>query len=157
MSIVIAFIGGPVDGQLSAIPNDGPPPLYLIPTFPAVATLLDDPLTPTPMRAAEYEPVLAAGWPSRNDSGHYLYRYRGTPEPPHPQQARPTPGLEELAVMRRDPPASAYPDSRSHLLACRTRYSLYRDTVLTPEERAAIDGVTVAHMRAALRERHRPA
>lgn len=156
MSITMVFVGGPADGRLLTIPDDQPPPLYLIPLVPPVAELFTTAVPqPTLTRAAEYEPVWENGWPSRDDSGAVRYRYRGTPAPPHLVQSRPTPNLDELASMVRDPEPAAYSTSAEHLLACRIRYSLRRDARLSPDERACTDAVTLAHMRAALAERRR--
>lgn len=147
MSIAITFVGGPADGILMAIPYDQPPPLWRMPITPSITELvLDDLADPITLRAAEYEPLREKGQQSFDREGHYRYRYRGTPEPPHPGQTRPTPTVDELAEMFRDPPRTAYLDSRSHLLACRTRFSLRRDARLNPEERAAVDRLTLGHV-----------
>jgi hypothetical protein len=66
---------------------------------------------------------------------------------PHPRQTRPTPTVDELAAMTRDPQRTAYPDTRSHLLACRTRHSLRRDAGLNPEEKDVMLDVTWARIR----------
>lgn len=150
MSIAITFAGGPADGRLMAIPDDRPPLMYRIPLTPSITDLFRiDPLSDdfAPMPIAEYEPLRENGWPRRNDDGAYLYGYRGTPAPPHPPQPRPTPTVDELAAMTRDPQRTAYPDIRSHLLACRTRHSLRRDAGLNPEEKDVMLAVTWAHIR----------
>lgn len=82
MGITIRFIGGPADGQLLAIPNETPPPLYLIPLDPSVAELFSTDLDPLPMRTAEYQPQYANGWPRRADDGALLYEHRVPPVTP---------------------------------------------------------------------------
>lgn len=159
MGLSIILSGGPADGRRVEIPNDQPPPLYLIPIVAPLnfSLLTIDPFLPSPTRVAEYEPVLAAGgWPSRSDDGSIRYRHRGTPEPLHPGQRRPSPTLDELAELRTDPPVTSYPSNEAHLLACRTRHSLSRDARLNPEEWAAVREVILADVVAALRERHMP-
>lgn len=156
MSIAITFVGGPADGQLLAVPDDRPPPLYLIPIAPTITELFSNPGELLMPRVAEYEPILEHGRPSFNGEGHYRYRYRGTPEP-HVPQSQPTPTVDDLAVMVRDPARAAYLNNPAHLLACRTRYSLRRDCRLNPEEQAAIDAATWAHVRGELGKRRRPA
>lgn len=146
--ITITFVGGPADGRTYAIPNSRPPLVYLIPIEQPIASLFSaDAFDLQPMRAAEYEPLLDNGWPSRTSDGTYRYGYRATPEPPHPGQSQPTPTLDELAAMHADPPRTAYPDSRSHLLACRTRYSLRRDARMSEAERQIIAAATWDHIR----------
>jgi hypothetical protein len=156
VSIAIILIGGPADGTLLAIPDDRPPPLYLIPITSSITELsLYGPDEPFPLRAAEYQLLLEHGRPAFDGEGHYRYQYRGTPSPPHPGQTRPTPTVDELAEMFRDPLRSAYPDSRAHLLACRTRFSLRRDARLNPEERTAANRPALEHALSALDERRR--
>jgi hypothetical protein len=156
VSIHLDLIGGPADGQSFAVPDDQPPYLWRVPIPAPIADLFRDLSELVMPRVAEYEPLLEGGWRSITDEGHHRYRYRGTPEP-HVRQSRPTPTVDELAVMVRDPARTAYPSGAAHLLACRTRFSLNRDGRLNPEERAAIDTVAWAHVRGALEERRRGA
>ncbi|MER5843665.1 hypothetical protein ABT099_25920 [Streptomyces prasinus] len=79
MDITIRFVGGPADGQTFAIPEETPPPLYLIPVAPPVSELFASALEPTPIRKAEYEPLWENGWPRRADDGAYLYQHRAAP------------------------------------------------------------------------------
>ena len=155
MGMTITFVGGPADGRQMAIPNDEPPWTYFVPIErPFVAGLLTlGILDYTPPQAAEYEPLTENGWLSRADDGSVRYRYRGTPEPLHCGQKRPTPTLDELAGMFNDPPPSAYPSSRAHLLACRTRHSLWRDARLNREEEAVVMAGFLADVRAELAKR----
>jgi hypothetical protein len=155
--ININLVGGPDDGRSIAVPNDVPPLMYLIPIEQPIACLdFDSPLDLLqPLRTAEYRPVADRfGRLSRTDDGAYRYAYRNTFEPPHSGQSRPTPTLEELAEMRHEPPLAAYPDKPSHLLACRTRYSLRRDARPNEEERAVSRRITLEHAQEMLRERH---
>jgi hypothetical protein len=158
MAMTIILSGGPADGRQVTIPNDQPPPLYLIPIVaPLSFSLISmDPFEVSPTRCAEYEPVYEHGWPSRPDDGAVRYRHRGTPEPLHPGQRRPTPTLDELAAMFAEPPVTSYRSNEAHLLACRTRFSLRREARMTEEERGAFNAVVMAHAMAALRERHMP-
>jgi hypothetical protein len=157
VNIAITLVGGPADGREVIVPDAAPPFVYKVALPKPLTTLLAGGALDLPQRSysvAQYGPVLADGWPSVTDDGRYRYRFLGMEEEPH-VQARPTPSLEALAALRHEPPASAYPDARAHLLACRTWYSLRRDAALGPEERAARDQVVVEHVRAALDERHR--
>lgn len=79
MGIAIRFVGGPADGRTLTIPNEDPPPLYLIPTPPPLAELLTASLSPTPIPKAEYEPIHENGWPRRADDGAFLYGHRPAP------------------------------------------------------------------------------
>jgi hypothetical protein len=79
MSLTIRFMGGPVDGRTSAIPDASPPPLYFIPLAPSVAELMDVSLEPSPIRKAEYEPQIEGGLFRLGDDGAYLYRHRAVP------------------------------------------------------------------------------
>ncbi|MFF9118223.1 hypothetical protein ACF09Y_21935 [Streptomyces massasporeus] len=79
MSIEIRFVGGPADGRTYAIPDDAPPPLYLIPLAHPIGELFASSLEPSPMQKAEYEPVWENGWPRRADDGAYLYQHRAAP------------------------------------------------------------------------------
>lgn len=79
MRIEITFVGGPADGRTYAIPEDAPPPLYLIPLAPPVSELFSSSLEPSPIQKAEYEPLLENGWPRRTDDGAYLYQHRAVP------------------------------------------------------------------------------
>jgi hypothetical protein len=150
--IEIELVGGPADGRILAIRNDQPPPLYRIPipSGPLPGFFLhpgEDPDYMPSLTAAEYEPIRENGWPSRTDDGTYRYQYRGTPQPPHPGQRRPTPTVDELAAMTCDPAPTAYPNTRAHLLACRTRHSLRRDARLTRQEQDAVNAVFWDHIR----------
>lgn len=158
MGLTITLLGGPADGRRVAIPNDEPPPLFFIPIAAPLSFSFDlsDMFEASATRLAEYEPVYEYGWPSRTDDGSVRYRHRGTPEPLHPGQRRPSPTLDELAELVRDPLPSSYPSNEAHLLACRTRHSLQRDARQNPEERAALDVVTWAHINGELRKRHMP-
>jgi hypothetical protein len=142
--MTIALVGGPADGRQFAIPNDEPPFRYYVPIERPLVIDLGSPDPPdftACLERAEYEPLLVNGWLSRADDGAIRYRYAGTPEPPHPGQRRPTPTLDELAGMYRDPPRTCYPTHRAFLLACRTRYSLERDSRLNEQEqRVAMKG-----------------
>lgn len=157
MALTIILSGGPADGRRVAIPNDVPPSLYFIPLAAPLAFSFDlkDMAEASATRLAEYEPVYEYGWPSRTDDGSIRYRHRGTPEPLHPGQRRPSPTLEELAELVRDPLPSAYPSNEAHLLACRTRHSLRRDARLNPEEQAVWHAVAWADMMGAVEERRR--
>ncbi|MFD4547326.1 hypothetical protein [Streptomyces sp. NPDC058466] len=79
MGIEIRLVGGPADGRTYAIPDDAPPPLYLIPLPPSLADLLTRSLEPSPTEKAEYEPQWEGGWPRRADDGAYLYQHRAAP------------------------------------------------------------------------------
>lgn len=80
MSIEIRFVGGPADGRTFAIPDDVPPPLYLIPLAPPISELFPSGrVEPAPIRKAEYEPLRENGWPRRADDGAYLYQHRAAP------------------------------------------------------------------------------
>ena len=158
MPTSIVLIGGPADGRTYDLPDDQPPPLWLVPApAPITRALFDPALALAPVPVAEYQPRWEYGAPSRDDTGAYRYEHRGTPPPPHPRHDRPTPTLDELADMTRDPTPAAYPDARAHLLACRTRHSLRRDAHLTPTETAAANAVALADIRRALAERRRQA
>lgn len=85
MDVTIRFVGGPADGRTFAIPDEAPPPLYLIPVAPSVSELFSS--EPTPTRAAEYEPLREHGWPRRADDGAYLYRHRAAPLAPEERDA----------------------------------------------------------------------
>jgi hypothetical protein len=87
VSIEIRFIGGPADGRIYAIPDEQPPPLYLIPVPPSITELYSASTEPTPTRAAEYEPLRESGWPRRADDGAYLYQHRPAPVSPEEQRA----------------------------------------------------------------------
>lgn len=87
MSIEIRFVGGPADGRTYAIPDDAPPPLYLIPLAPPISELFTSPLEPTPIQKAEYEPLRENGWPRRADDGAYLYQHRAVPPTPEERDA----------------------------------------------------------------------
>jgi hypothetical protein len=137
MGMTIALVGGPADGRRFDIPNDEPPFRYYVPIerpFTFDLTNPDSPFEFARLDRAEYEPMLEHGWLSRADDGAIRYRYCTPPAPLHPGQSQPSPSLEELAAMPRDPMPVAYPDHRSFLLACRTRYSLRRDADANPEE-----------------------
>ncbi|MGY0023732.1 hypothetical protein ACVHNB_32780 [Streptomyces sp. YJ-C3] len=82
MTIQLRFIGGPADGRTYEIPDEAPPPLYLIPIVPSASEPLTAHLEPTPTNAAEYEPLRDAGWPRRADDGAFLYRHRVPPVTP---------------------------------------------------------------------------
>jgi hypothetical protein len=146
MSIAIALIGGPADGRDIILPDNAPPYRYRVVIEKPLAVILglDDPfdITNRPYSVAEYEPILEQGWPSLTDDGRYRYGYHGMEPEPHPRQSRPTPTVDELATMTRDPQPTAYPDGRSHLLGCRVRHSLRRDARLSPEEQRAVNAVT---------------
>ncbi|MFE2045720.1 hypothetical protein ACFXAZ_33355 [Streptomyces sp. NPDC059477] len=79
MTITIQFIRGPADGRTLTIPDDEPPPLYLIAVTPPVTDLLADSLDVSLVEKAEYEPLLELGWPRRVDDGAFLYRHRPAP------------------------------------------------------------------------------
>ncbi|OUD04726.1 hypothetical protein [Streptomyces swartbergensis] len=80
MSIEIRFVGGPADGRTYAIPDDTPPPLYLIPIAPPISELFPNGrVEPSPIQKAEYEPLRQDGWPRRADDGAYLYKHRAAP------------------------------------------------------------------------------
>ncbi|WP_328336699.1 hypothetical protein [Streptomyces violaceus] len=87
MSIEIRFVGGPADGRTYAIPDDAPPPLYLIPLAPPISDLFAGSLEPSPIRKAEYEPLRQDGWPRRADDGAYLYQHRAAPVSPEGREA----------------------------------------------------------------------
>lgn len=87
MSIEIRFVGGPADGRTYAIPDEEPPPLYLIPVAPPLSSLFAAPSEPTPTRAAEYELLRQDGWPRRADDGAYLYQHRAAPLTPEERDA----------------------------------------------------------------------
>lgn len=82
MGVTIRFLGGPADGRTYEIPNDVPPPLYLIPISPPLAELFNASVDPTPTKHAEYEPSRENGWPRRADDGALLYQYRVPPVTP---------------------------------------------------------------------------
>lgn len=153
----MVMVGGPADGRTFTLAADEPPMQWRVVIEQSVTLFPCDPLDFSVPPVADYRLLLEQGWPSRTDDGAYRYGYVSTPAAPHYGQSRPTPMLDELAGMTRDPSPAAYPDGRAHLLACRTRHSLRRDDRLTPAERAAVDEITLEHVRAALRERHRPA
>lgn len=94
----IRFVGGPADGRTLTIPDDQPPPIYLVPIVPPVSALLASPLESEQLRAAEYEPQLQDGWPCRADDDAYLYVHRAAPVSPE-ERAR-------LERARRDAQAS---------------------------------------------------
>jgi hypothetical protein len=79
VSVEIRFVGGPADGRTYAIPDEEPPPLYLIPVAPPVGELFARSLEPSPTRTTEYELIWEGGWPRRADGGAYLYRHRAAP------------------------------------------------------------------------------
>ncbi|MEU8642207.1 hypothetical protein AB0C91_09850 [Streptomyces sp. NPDC048674] len=79
MGLTIRFVGGPADGQTSAIPNASPPPVYFIPLGPSIADLMDTSMEFTPIREAEYEPQIEGGLFRLGDDGAYLYRHRAVP------------------------------------------------------------------------------
>jgi hypothetical protein len=80
VSIEIRFVGGPADGRTFAIPDDVPPPLYLIPLAPSISELFPSGrVEPSPIQKAEYEPLWEHGWPRRADDGAYLYQHRAAP------------------------------------------------------------------------------
>jgi hypothetical protein len=79
VGIAIRLVGGPADGRSFPIPDEQPPPLYLIPTPPPLAALLAGPFEPAVTSAAEYEPLRDSGWPRRADDGAYLYGHRPAP------------------------------------------------------------------------------
>lgn len=88
MSIQIRFVGGPADGRTMTIPNDEPPPLYLVPQPPSVGDLLTAAAAePTSIPVAEYEPFRDGGWPRRGDDGTYLYGHRPAPVTPEARRA----------------------------------------------------------------------
>ncbi|MGW2048514.1 hypothetical protein ACWCPF_25530 [Streptomyces sp. NPDC001858] len=87
MSITIRLVGGPADGRTLPVSDDEPPWRYLIPLPTSVADLLSTSLEPDPIPAAEYEPILSGGWPSRADDGAYLYQHRVPPVTPEQRQA----------------------------------------------------------------------
>lgn len=87
MGITIRFVGGPADAQTFAIPDETPPPRYLIPLAPSIADLMSSALEPAPTRAAEYEPLRENGWPRRADDGAYLYQHRAAPLTPEERDA----------------------------------------------------------------------
>lgn len=86
MGIEIRFVGGPADGRTLTIPDDSPPPLYLIPEAKPLAALFADP-GPSITRAAEYEPLREDGWPRREDDGAYLYAHRPAAVTPEERRA----------------------------------------------------------------------
>ena len=102
MSIAIRFVGGPADGRSLQVSGDEPPWMYRIPLEPSLADFVTAPLEYRPLQVAEYEPVLADGWPSRADDGAYLYRHRA---------ARLTPE-ERLALEQRRREAQAAAEAR---------------------------------------------
>ncbi|MBR8638563.1 hypothetical protein KEF29_02935 [Streptomyces tuirus] len=87
MSIEIRFVGGPADGRTYAIPDDSPPPRYLIPIAPSVSDLFANSLEPSPIQTAEYEPLRQDGWQRRADDGAYLYQHRAIPPTPEERKA----------------------------------------------------------------------
>jgi hypothetical protein len=91
MGVTIRFIGGPADGRTYAIPNETPPPLYLIPIAPPLAELFSTSIEPTLTKTAEYQPLHDGGWPRRADDGAFLYQHRVPPVTP-----------EERARLERD-------------------------------------------------------
>ena len=158
MGMTIALVGGPADGRQFAISDDHPPFRYYVPIERPLVIDLSEPsnpfdFMPSFLERAEYEPMLENGWLSRADDGAIRYRYAGTPEPPHPGQQRPSPTLDELAGMHRDPGRSAYPDHQSFLLACRTRYSLRRDAEMNPQEQRVVMAGFMAWARTELAKR----
>lgn len=155
MGLTITLLGGPADGRTFPIPDERPPYMWRVPLVQPVA-LLADPSEYEGPSIADYQPTFKDGHFSRADDGSLIYGYRGMEELPHRGQCRPSPILEELAAMFRDPPATSYPSRADHLLACRTRHSLQRDERQNPEERAALDVVTWAHINGELRKRHMP-
>ncbi|MFJ4356943.1 hypothetical protein ACIP25_11800 [Streptomyces massasporeus] len=86
MSIEIRFVGGPADGRTYAIPDDAPPPLYLIPLAPSPGELFASSLEPSPIQKAEYEPLWQDGWLRRADDGAYLYQHRAAPPTPEERE-----------------------------------------------------------------------
>jgi hypothetical protein len=156
MGITITLVGGPADGQSMTIPQDEPPWTYFVPIYePFEAGLITAGFDTPQMALAEYEPMRVGGWLSRDDDGTVRYSYRGTPAPIHTGQKRPSPSLEELAEMYRDPPPSSYPDGPSHLLACKVRFSLRRDARLNEAEKAVMLAGSWARIKAELAERRR--
>lgn len=87
MSRTIRFVGGPADGQTTAIPDASPPPLYFIPLATSIAELMDASLDPGPIRKAEYEPQFSDGRFQVGDDGAYLYRHRVAPLTPQERDA----------------------------------------------------------------------
>lgn len=77
--ITIRLVGGPADGQTLAIPDQAPPPLYLVPLSP-LGDLFTSSLEPSPIQTAEYEPLRGDGdLPRIADDGVYLYEHRAAP------------------------------------------------------------------------------
>lgn len=161
MSIVITLVGGPADGRDIPIPDTMPPFSYRV-AVPAPPSALfgfasPDHLLDPPSPAytvAEYRPLLVEYMPSLTDDGRYRYEYVGDDMPLHPAQRRPSYTVDELAEAGRGPlPRSAYPSHREWLLAHRIRDSLHRDARLNDEERAAVNEVTVWHVRVEVRRR----
>jgi hypothetical protein len=79
VDVTIRFVGGPADGRTFAIPDDAPPPLYLIPLAPSITELLTASPEPSPTQKAEYELLWQNGRPRRADDGAYLYQHRAAP------------------------------------------------------------------------------
>jgi hypothetical protein len=79
VSTTIRFVGGPADGRTLEIPDEAPPPLYLIPLAPPLSELFASSLEPSPMQKAEYEPLRQNGRPRTGDDGAYLYKHRAAP------------------------------------------------------------------------------
>jgi hypothetical protein len=50
MGITIRFVGGPADGRTYEIPDENPPPLYLIPVAPSLSELFASSLEPSPIQ-----------------------------------------------------------------------------------------------------------
>lgn len=87
MTVTIRFVGGPADGRTMAIPDQTPPPLYLIPPPPTITDLLAVSISPEPMRAAEYEPLRDAFGPRLADDGAYLYGHKAKPLTPEERRS----------------------------------------------------------------------
>ena len=87
MTVTIRFVGGPADGRTMTIPNEMPPPLYLIPILPTITDLLAASVSPEPTRTAEYEPLRDAFGPRLADDGAYLYGHRAKPPTPEEQRS----------------------------------------------------------------------
>lgn len=90
MSVRIRFVGGPADGRSFTLPDEHPPPLYLVALPRPLPELLAEPAGPpafTPIPAAEYEPLRENGWLRRADDGTYLYGQRVAPVTPEARRA----------------------------------------------------------------------
>lgn len=80
MTVTIRFIGGPADGRTYAIPDEVPPPLYLIPLAPPLSEPFPNGrVGPSPIQKAEYEPLREDCLPCRANDGAYLYQHRAAP------------------------------------------------------------------------------